>query len=97
MSVWLGLDHIAFGGVPVKPEEVEATELDLREHLTAFWLHMMDDATGDPQDRMKASELLAKHVLGEGQRKVKASKPGVHPTTAEIMRIADTLDSDGGR
>jgi len=69
------------------PEE-EATE-DVREVLTEFWLATMRMQDVDMPDRMKASEMLAKYVLGEG-RKIPVRHD--RPRTADILRIANEIE-----
>lgn len=79
----------------MKPEEREATHEDLREILTDFWLGAVRDEKAEFQERIKASELLAKFILGEGTSPVKR-KGARRPTTEEVLRLAAQLEKGNG-
>ena len=67
---------------------------DLREVLTRFWLDTVESPdTPDFSDRLKASELLAKHILGEGKPRVKSREPK-RPATADILRLAAQIEAE---
>ena len=68
---------------------------DLREVLTKFWLDTVESPdTPDFSDRLKASELLAKHILGDGKgSRVKPREPK-RPATADILRLAAALEAE---
>lgn len=74
-----------------KDDQADARE-DLREILTKFWLDSIESAP-DYSDKMKASELLAKYLLGDGRTMVTrkgGNRP--HPSTAEILDLAAQLE-----
>lgn len=76
---------------PLKPEQEQGEEEDLKNVLTEFWLGAMNTAP-DWTDRMKAAELLAKYILGEG-RSAKVRRHAARATTADILRIASQLEA----
>lgn len=76
----------------MKPSEAETIQ-DLRELLTDFWLGAINDPTARFEHRVKASELLAKFILGEGPSPVKRRGPK-RPPTAEILRLAQEFERD---
>ena len=75
-------------------EPKDDSTIDIREHLTDFWLAVMGDAGVDISDRVKVLECLAKYILGDGKPKVKRKGP-VKPSTSEIMRLAAGLEKNG--
>lgn len=75
--------------------EKDENLIDVREHLTDFWLAVMDDKEVDISDRVKVSECLAKYILGEGKPKVRKKGP-VKPSTSEIMKLAKALEQANG-
>ena len=76
-------------------------ERDLRDILTEFWIGVVNDGLVEIPDRLKASEMLAKFILGEGKTPVRQRGPKRPPTT-EILRLAQLMEvenakSDGRR
>ena len=74
--------------------EREATEEDLREILTVFWLEMIQGSTVDYPERLKASELLAKYILEAGKTPIQRRGPR-RPPTAEILKLAEQMEQEG--
>lgn len=70
----------------------EYSEQDLKQILTDFWLGLLEDNTADPQDKMKASECLAKYVLGEGQRRIKVKT--ALASTNDLMKMVEDLEKE---
>lgn len=74
----------------------EATLAELREVLCDFWLGVVDDRGIEITERLKASELLAKHILLDGKTPVKR-RGSSRPSTAEILRLAAQLEGGNGK
>jgi len=76
----------------VKIVDSEYSEQDLKQILTDFWLELLESKEADPQDKMKASECLAKYVLGEGHRRIKVKTAST--STADLMKMVDDLENE---
>lgn len=83
-------------GLALNRDEKEATEQDLKQILIDFWLSVIESVDAEYPDRMKASELLAKYILGEGKTAIKRRALAGRPSTAEILRIAAELEEANG-
>lgn len=77
-----------------KPKD--ATVAELREILTDFWLSVIENPSVEVTDKLKSSELLAKHILQDGKTAVKRRGP-VKPSTADILKIVTQLENGNGK
>jgi len=69
-------------------EEVQ----DLKEILTDFWLGIIrGEQKVESGEQLKASELLAKYILGDGKTSVRGRR-GHRPATSEVLKLADQLE-----
>jgi len=75
-------------------DEQEATKEDLRGMLTEFWIDVMQSGVAEFAEKLKASELLAKHILGEGRTLVKR-RGVVRPATADILKLVKQMEDTG--
>lgn len=78
------------------PDESKAArEQELREILTDFWLGAVagEEQGAEFPDRIKASELLAKFILGEGKTPVKRRGPQ-RPPTRSVLEEIDRIEKD---
>ena len=74
----------------------EETELDLWRFLIDFWVETVEDKEADRASRMRSSEFLAKYILDAGKKTVKRRGPQ-KPSTAEILRLASSLEKQHGK
>lgn len=74
-------------------EERTATEEDLRETLTSFWLEMVQGDGAEYPERLKASELLAKYILEAGKTPIQRRGPR-RPPTAEVLKLAERMERE---
>lgn len=72
-------------------DEKEET-IEIRQLLTDFWVDTIQGQNPAVEfpDRIKASELLAKHILGEGKTKVRRGVP--KPPTRSILEEIEKLE-----
>lgn len=70
----------------------EATTQDLRKILCDFWLGAMEAESAEFSEKIKASELLAKYILGDGQGISKRKKGQNKPSTSDILKIVAALE-----
>lgn len=73
---------------------MEATQEDLREILIRFWLDTVGDTRAEFPEKIKASELLAKYILGSGKTSV-SRRSSHRPATAEVLLAAEKLEHEG--
>src|SRR6266850_3436285 len=73
----------------------EAVEEDLKQILTEFWLKTVngDEQAAEFPDRMKASECLAKYILGEGKTTIRR-RSNSRPSTKDILQLASELEKE---
>ena len=72
----------------------EEISQELRQVLIDFWLGCMQSTDADFPERMRASELLAKYILGEGPTPIK--RQDRRSSMAEILRLTDEIEQAGG-
>ena len=72
-------------------DEQVATKEDLRQMLTDFWVGLMGSSQAESVERLKASEMLAKYILGEGNTPIKR-RGGGRPTTADVLKRVQELE-----
>lgn len=78
-----------------KPPSPEEEKEDLKDVLVAFWLSTIRGESVDVEfpERMKASELLAKYILGSGRTQVPKPLAG-RPSTQEVLRLAEEMANE---
>lgn len=77
-------------------DEKEATEKELREVLVDFWLEAMQDPKSEWEYRVKASELLARYILGDGKVPVR-SRGSKRPPTTEVLKMVAEMERNGSK
>jgi len=76
-----------------KPEE-EYTKEDLREVLINFWLATVrGEHDAEFPEKLKASEYLAKFILGSGRTSVPKGPVG-KPSTQDILRMVEMFEGE---
>ena len=75
----------------MKKDDQTETREDLRDVLVRFWVDSIDNAP-DYSDKIKASELLAKYILGEGRTMINKKNMQRRPSTAEVLDLAAQLE-----
>ena len=74
--------------------EKEATTVDVREVLITFWLSALYNQNAEFGDRVKASELLAKYILGSPSGSRVPKKQTTKPSTADILKLATQIENN---
>lgn len=78
-----------------KPEDDVVRE-DLRDVLINFWLATVrGEHDAEFPEKLKASEYLAKFILGAGRTTV--PKATARPSTSEILRMVEQMGVDDDR
>ena len=72
--------------------DIERTRVDLREVLSDYWLGVVENPKQKTEAQLKASELLAKYILGEGRTTMQRRNGPPKPTTADILKFASELE-----
>ena len=72
--------------------DIERTRVDLRELLSDYWVGVVENPKQKTEAQLKASELLAKYILGEGRTSIQRRQGPPKPTTAEILKFAAELE-----
>ena len=70
---------------------------ELSEVLMDFWLETMRSSKAEFAERIKASDLLARHFLPEGSVRVGHRKGPRRPSTTEVLRLAREMESGNGK
>lgn len=65
--------------------------VDLREMLTDFWVGLIQSSASESSEKLKASEMLAKYILGEGRSLIK-KRTNNRPSTSKILELVRGME-----